>query len=227
MKLTEENFRMLKATRFLASLKEEDAQLIAAEASLCRFDAGQVLFSEGTPATAFYVVLDGWVTLCRDNINGERTVIHLLGPGETFAEALILPGAHYPVTAEAASQLHVAKLETGRFRSLISSNPELALSIISGTFMQLKSLVDRIERDNGWSAQRRVASFLVSLCGNASAECSFTLPVEQQLIAARLSMSPATLSRTLNTLTPAGVFARRGCIVISDVARLRQLAEKD
>ncbi len=227
MTLSDSDFKHLQTARLFSSFKKEDVQLIAGAARVCTFEPGQLLFNEGEPAVAFFVVLSGWVILCRNNNKGERTVIHLTGPGESFGEALILPESQYPVSAEAASSLRVAKLATSRFRSLILQNPELALSLISGTFVQLKTLVDRIERDSGWSAQRRVASFLVSLCGKDKGQCSFVLPVEQQLIAARLSMSPATLSRTLAALAAVGVHASRGRIVINDVAELRRLATRD
>ena len=83
MALRESDIKTLRSAKFLAALKEKDLQSIAAHASVSTLEPGQALFHEGEPANAFYVVLEGWATLCRDHTNGERTVIHLVGPGES------------------------------------------------------------------------------------------------------------------------------------------------
>lgn len=217
----------LRTAKIFAGLSESDFRRVGGEPRLITLSPGQSLFEEGEQAQWFFVVLEGWVTLFRDRPDGARTVIHLFGPGESFAEALILPDSRYPVSAEAASGLRIAKFETARFRAFVSANPHLALSIIAATFRQLRNLVDQIEHQKGWSPRRRVASFLVRMCRPADGSCRFDLPVEQRLIAARLSMTPATLSRTLSRLADLGVDARRGQITVRDVERLSRFANGD
>jgi CRP-like cAMP-binding protein len=50
------------------------------------------------------------------------------------------------------------------------------------------------------------------------------LPLDKAMIAARLGMQPETLSRALARPRAAGVVSSGGYIVVSDVARLRQVA---
>lgn len=217
--------RLLRETTIFASLKDSDFEAIIADLRIVSISSGQSLFVEGTPAEAFYVVLDGWIVLSRDQPNGDSAVIHVFGPGESFAEALILPDTVYPVSAEAASDVRVAQFDTRKFRDLFTTNPQLGLAVVSATFRQLRNLVDHIEEIKTWSTRRRVAGILLKLCRHAGGSRNFALPMEQRLIAARLSITPSTLSRTLGDLREQGIRARRGRIEIECVDRLAHFVE--
>lgn len=221
------DFERLRGATFLAGLPEEELEAFASKVEVVTLSAGETLFHQGDPATAFYFVLDGWVALFRDGSDGERTAIHLVGPQDSFAEAVLARESRYPVSAEAATALRVARISTARYRALIAQSPELALSIIAAVFAKLRHLVARIEQDQEWSPQRRVAAFLHRICTSNGGTCRFELPVEQRYIAARLSMTPATLSRALSDLAAVGVEAKRRKIVIADVRRLARFVNHD
>jgi CRP/FNR family transcriptional regulator, dissimilatory nitrate respiration regulator len=220
MRQRRDDQHVLRQCRLFAGLAPNEFERLTRDYRVLALSAGRALFEQGSPADAFFVVLEGWVVLFRDQANGNRVVIHLFGPGDSFAEALILPHATYPASAEAACPLRVARFETKAFRTSIMHSPGLALAVIAGTFKQLHALVDRIEHSSEWSPRRRVGAFLLKMCCSNEATCRFELPVEQRLIAARLSMTPSTFSRTLAKLRTLGVEARRGQILIQDVQRL-------
>jgi len=223
MGLTDADQRTLRECRLFTALDENDFNLLVQHHRVVELASGQPLFHQGGPAEAFFVVLEGWVVLFRDQANGNRVVIHLFGPGESFAEALIsADDVLYPVSAEAASRLRVVRFDIRTFRDHIAQSPRLALAVIAAVFKQLRGLVDQIEHHSEWSPRRRIAGFLLRMCRRDSGSSRFELPVEQQLIAARLSMTPWTFSRELGRLGEFGVEARRGQIVIHDTARLAQ-----
>ncbi|MBP2229499.1 CRP-like cAMP-binding protein [Azospirillum agricola] len=224
-----EDWRKIRAASVFASLGDGDFRLIAREPRCDARLEGQSLFFQDEPADAFFVVLDGWAVLSRDTSEGVRTVIKIVGPGESFAEALIAEGARYPVGAEAASPLlRVARFETARLRALVAANPGLGLSIVAATFRQMQRLVEQIEHLKSWTIERRVAAMLLQMCGDCPANrangpsdgCRFELPIGQTLIAARLAITPSTLSRTLKGMKALGVEARRGHIAIRERDRL-------
>lgn len=221
------DLEMLRGALFLAGLPESEFQKFASETPIVTVPAGCSLFHQGGPAKAFYFVLDGWAAIFREGDDGERTAIHLVGPGESFAEAMLVPEARYPVSAEAATDLRAARIDTAQFRSLITRSPELALSIIAVVFGKLRHLVSRIEQDQEWSPQRRIAAFLHRICGDKNGTCHFELPLEQRYIAARLSMTPATFSRGLADLAGVGVEARRRKITVRDVGRLAKFVNRN
>ena len=224
-RLLSEDWSKIRKASMFASMREEDFRRIAANPRCETYRKGQTLFFEGEEARAFYLVLEGWVLLSRDRSDGTRTVIKLLGPGESFAEALVGETDHYPVSAEAAAGLRVACFDCAAFRALMMANPGLSLSMIAATFRQMRQLLDQIEHLKSWPAERRVANLLLDIGGNAGpGRHSFTLPVEQTLLAARLSISPPTFSRILKKLAHLGVEAKYGRITIHDRERLAAFA---
>ena len=56
----------------------------------------ETLFRQGDPATAFFIVIDGWIKLYRITISGEETVLNVLTRGGSYAEAHALTGALLP-----------------------------------------------------------------------------------------------------------------------------------
>lgn len=217
--------RFLRSTSVFASLNERDFESVSAISRKAVFLGGQDLFQQGQPATAFFVVLEGWAMLLRDQSDGTRTVIKIVGPGESFAEAMLTPGARYPVSAEAASDITLARVDTERFRTLVLDNPGLGLSIIAATFRHLRLLVDQIEHLKSWPIERRLAGMLLQMCNPRQGPCTFDLPIRQHLLAARLAVTPPTLSRTFRKLAPWGVTARRGRITIRDPACLTRFVD--
>lgn len=212
---------------FFAAIDTSCADSTSRGLSVVSLQAGQMLFLESEIASAFYFVLKGWIALFREQESGTRAAIHLLGPNESFGEALLQEGSRYPVSAEAATCVDLVRIDSRKFREQVLAEPQLALAIVEATFIKNKRLVDRILQDQTWSPQRRIAAFLCRFCTETSGCCKFALPVEQRFIAARLSMSPSTFSRSLAELASIGVVARRGQITISDPSRLRRFVSPE
>lgn len=223
-----EDWKKIRQASVFSSLEDGDFRLLAGTPPCESYDKGQTLFFQNDPASAFFVVLEGWLLLLRDKSDGTRTIIKLVGPGQSFAEVLITEGALYPVSAEAASFVRVARFDAEKFRALIAVTPHLGLSMIAATFRQMSRMFDQIEHLKSWSIERRVAEVLLQICGSSSQESRcFTLPIEQTLIAARLAITPSTLSRVLKKMGPLGVEARYGRITINDVRRLSDFVTGD
>ena len=75
------------------------------------------------PATAFFIVIDGWVKLYRSTPSGDETVIDILTKGESFAEAVALTGNRYLATAEAVSDARVARIPADHIVRCIRAIP--------------------------------------------------------------------------------------------------------
>lgn len=167
------------------------------------------------------------MVLLRDDAGGNRSVIDLVGKGESFAEALVAPAAIYPVSTRAASDVRLARFDTETVRAMFVANPQLPLSIILSLLGRLHRLVQRIERDSTGSTQRCIDGFLASLCKAEAGPCQLALPVEKRLIAALLSMTPATFFRALSDLSRQGARAHRGRVTIEDAGRLFRFPKGD
>jgi CRP-like cAMP-binding protein len=84
-------------------------QRLLASSHVDECESGQLLFDRGQPAQYFFIVLDGQVNLVLYSKAGEEKIVDILGPGNSFAEAVMFmesPG--YPVSAVAAMKSQVA-----------------------------------------------------------------------------------------------------------------------
>lgn len=226
MTLNMADWNRLRSARLFASLGEDEFRAIVGTPRIEQLAENRTLFLQGTPAAAFFVVLEGWIVLTRRQADGERAVVRLVGPGESFAEALIVQGARYPVSAEAATPVRLMRIDCAAVRTLVAENPRIALAVVAACHLQMHELIEQIEHIKTWSARRRLACFILNAVGTREGAAQITLPVDRGLIAARLGMTPSTLSRTLAALEPLGVVVDGRQIAIADVSALASFVDR-
>ena len=182
------------------------------------------LFLQGEPATRCFVVLAGWVRLYRQAAQGHEVTIALFGRGESFAEAVVLQTMAFPVSAEviADSRLLVIPAE-GILRHLRGST-ELCFKVMAAMARRLQDLVVQLEAVASRPSLQRLAQFLLRLCPGDSGACRIELPLDKNLIAARLGMQPETFSRGLAKLRRAGVESDGAHLWVTSVPHLRAIA---
>lgn len=224
MSITLKDWQILRNARLFAQLNDETFQDVVGTPKSKSFAKGDQLFHKGEPAREFFLILEGWVLLYRDQPNGEKAVVQIFGPHETFAEGLLTPNSVYPVSAQMVSEARILCFDIADFRTKIATNPQLALSLVSACYHQMHQLVGQIERMKSWSARRRVAEFLIRLTEQRNGEALIELPLENKLVAARLSMTPSTFSRTLTKLRFLGVSIEGRNIHVSNMETLAQFA---
>src|SRR5262245_10090344 len=164
-------------------LKPETIRRVVAAATVLALDPHEVLFRQGDPATAFFIVVEGWIKLYRITFSGEETVIHVLTDGESFAEAVAFTGARYPATAEAVSAARVVRIPADHVVRCIREDPDIALAMIASTSQHLHHLVQQVEQLKAQSGVQRVAEFLTSLCAVEQGPAMIALPYDKVLIA--------------------------------------------
>ncbi|MCC6948404.1 MAG: Crp/Fnr family transcriptional regulator [Bradyrhizobiaceae bacterium] len=223
-KLTIGDLQIISRTAVFRGLKPETVEHIISPAVGVMLKEHEPLFRQGEPATAFFIMLDGWVKLYRITLSGEETVIHVLTKGDSFAEAVAFTGNRYPATAEAVSDARVVRIPADHIVRCIRESPDIALAMIASTSQHLHHLVQHVEQLKAQSGVQRVAEFLVSLAPVDQGRYEISLPYDKVLIAARLGLKPESLSRAFAKLRSVGVAVHAAHVEISDVAKLRQLA---
>ena len=83
------------------TLRSDLLDQVVATARPVSFEARQRIFYAGEKARAFYSVRSGSVKLFRLAPDGREQIVHIIQPGQNFAEAAVLSLGMYPVTAEA------------------------------------------------------------------------------------------------------------------------------
>jgi len=222
--MTSDDWELIRATPLFGAMSRDAAFSLVGDEAPQHFEKGATLFRQGESATSFFVLLDGWVKLFRITPDGDEVVVGVFRRGETFAEAAMFLGGHYPVTAEAVTDGRLLRVNGKTLRHRIREQPDFALSMLASASHHLKALIEQIEQIKVMTAPQRVADFLLRLCPCKQGECTVELPYEKALIASRLGMKPGSLSRALAALRSQGVGVDRDHVSIADVERLAKYA---
>ena len=224
-----ENHRQIaKSSLLLKTIPESLQNKLLTHATPIDFRRGATIFLQGELSKSIYIVLEGWVKLYRITPNGAEAVVGTFTKGNSFGEAVAFRKDTYPVSAEAATDCTVLRVDAASVLGLIESDPTVAIAVLSATFAHLHSLVAQIEALQARTGAQRVAEFLLELCDDeATGTQNVTLPYDKVLIAGRLGMKPESLSRAFAKLKKYGVRIKQNLAQIEDIETLHDFAEED
>ena len=93
------------------------------------YAAGQPVFEEGDPASAFYIIQSGEVEVTRLGLAAGR-VTERLGPGEFFGVMSVILGEQHRSGAVAISEVRVLELAAKTLESMCIERPEISLRML-------------------------------------------------------------------------------------------------
>jgi len=213
----------IRGHHLFAGLSPTQMQRLLASSHVDECESGQLLFDRGQPAQHFFVVLDGQVNLVLYSKAGEEKIVDILGPGNSFAEAVMFmesPG--YPVSAVAAMKSRVARFSSREYLAILKESPETCLRMLGHVSQRLHMRIREIEYLTLESATHRLVRHLESrLPPDETGATEITLQESRQELASRLSMKPETLSRILRHLSDEGSIVVQGRVLqVPDRKRL-------
>lgn len=203
---------------------------IASQCTARTLRAGETIFHEGDPATAFFVVIEGGAVLYRANDDGKRQVMNRVRPGQTFAEAAALTMRIYPATAEAThTPTELLAIDTTNLLCELEREPKLAAAMIGSLSAWLRRMVERVDELSAASAGARLARHLLRLpASGKGARLRIELPMAKKDLAEHLAITPETLSRLLKRWSDRGLIDNEGkVLVVLDPELLETIATGD
>ena len=93
--------RYLSVLPLFTDLNRPELERLALGCQLRRLSRGDTVFRVGEPCEEFHVTVTGQVKLFAISPAGQEKVIELVGPGNSFAEALMFTGKPYIVNSQA------------------------------------------------------------------------------------------------------------------------------
>jgi CRP-like cAMP-binding protein len=214
----------------LPLFQELAPEQIAALESACRerrLAKGEMLFQKGDLPKGFFVVVFGQIKLAFPSSQGNEKVVQILGPRQSFGEAVMFLDRPCPVFAEGLVDSLLLHIGSAPVFELLERDPSFARRMLAGLSMRLHSLVEDVETYSLRSSAQRVVGYLLQHCPQQEGPCEgsfeISLPTSKQVIASRLNLTPETLSRIFHDLSANGLIGVSGKqITINDVKRLRE-----
>ena len=216
----------IRAHHLFAGLAPQQLQRLLASAHIEDVHAGQVMFDRGQPARHFYLVVEGQVNLVLYSRTGEEKIVDILGPGQSFAEAVMfMSGPVYPVSSVTAAPSRVARFSSTEYVAMLRESPETCLRMLGHLSQRLHMRIREIEYLTLESATHRLVRMIESRMNpGEDGPTEVQLQESRQEIASRLSMKPETLSRILRHLSDSGAIEVHGRhLVVPSRAKLASI----
>lgn len=217
--------RFLAVLPLFSDLSPAELSRVAEGCQVRRLTRGETIFRYGEPCEEFHVVVMGQVKLFAISPAGQEKVIELVGPGSSFAEALMFTGKPYILNAQALVTTLLLTVSKHSMLVEIERDPRFSLRMLAGISRRLHGLVHDIESGALHSGMQRVIGYL--LREHQVEDCStgevytVSLPVSKATIASRLSLTPEYFSKVLHELEAEKLIEiDKRDIRITDVPRL-------
>ncbi len=221
---------MIDRKSFVASsalfggLPEEQLDKIVRISQEKHYERQEAIFFEGDKAAGFFLVAEGKVKVFKMSPAGKEFILHIFGPGEAIAEALVFHGHPLPANAEALSASTMLFFPRSDFVRLVESTPSLALNMLALLSQRLRQFAAQIESLSLQEVPVRLARHLLFLAGEQGGVETVALDIPKGQLASLLGTIPETLSRVFARMSDQGLIRVEGRhIHLLDPAGLRDL----
>jgi len=202
-----------------SEMSREEIDRVAAFTLACRVAKGEAVFHAGDPCTGVHIVVYGQVKLGFNSPQGGEKVVEIIGPGQSFGEALMFLEKPYIVFAHALHDTMLLHVARHCVFSELARDPAFSRKMLSGLSRRLHSLVKDVEAYSLRSSAERVIGYLLR---DEDALAEVELSAGKSVVASRLNMTPEHFSRVLHELSAAGLIDVDGRTVhIRDLEGLR------
>jgi CRP-like cAMP-binding protein len=191
----------------------------------------QVIFGEGTPSTALYLVCHGAVKLYHSDRFGRDHILEVAGPGALLGELSLDDGDLMSVSAEALGEAQVSVLPRERLAAFVQRHPETAVRFLAALSRELAMARRKVRELALKGAESRLASLLLQLAraeGELVKGRRLHLRYTRRELAEMIGVTTETAIRMLAVLKRKGAIATdKRDVVIADLEGLMRIAQHD
>ncbi|HUC60399.1 MAG TPA: cyclic nucleotide-binding domain-containing protein [Alphaproteobacteria bacterium] len=222
-----EDFDKLHSVPLFQDLTEATLRELVKAAFLQRFPVQTILFRQGDLPDFLHILLEGSVQLTATSPERREAVVDILDSIEAFMPAAVLTGTPYLVTAKVVHPARILMLPARALRESVARDGSLSLAMIASLSRQYRTMLKQIKDLKLRTSTQRLGCYLMALAVQNGTDGTVDLPHDKRLIAARLGMTPESLSRAFSALRKFGVEVRGHTIRINDAVRLNQFCMPD
>ncbi len=129
---------LLRRVEIFRLLEDEQLRQLRVLLRQQHFQAGESIFLQGDPGDCLYIILDGYVRIYLLSLDGREVTFRVYGSGEAFGEFAVLDGKPRSADARVAEDARLAVLSREHFLSFVSSNPNVALEMLTALTNRLR-----------------------------------------------------------------------------------------
>ena len=183
----------------------------------------QVILMEQDWGESLFVIRDGLAKVRTYTADGDEVIMSLLGQGDVFGEMAVVDGASRSADVVALTPLHLIKMRSAPFASLLGQLAPFALALARLEAGRLRDLNQRFALQSA-DATTRLLDGLAYLARKSSGGQDLQAelpPLAQREIALLAGLARETASRTLSKLRSRGTITEQnGRLRLADLKPL-------
>ena len=223
-----ENLRYLQKVPLFHGLSEDQLLEISRLLFERSYNKGRIIFMEGEPGEAVYILKAGFIKLTKRLEDGREHILHFVNPGEVFAEVVLFGGGNYPATAEDQEASVVGVLRNQDIERLLSSHPNMAVEMLRIMSKRLRTAQEKIMNLALHDTSRRLAFTLLKMAEDHGVThprgTLINFSLTNQEFANLTGTSRETVNRMLNSFKRAGAIdIERQQIILTNKNKLEDL----
>ncbi|MCM2372368.1 Crp/Fnr family transcriptional regulator [Aporhodopirellula aestuarii] len=215
---------VIRASELLGGLDDCHQSALAAISLTMEFPQDHRVMSQDQECPGIYLVDSGLVRVFRVGPRGQQHVLHLCGPGQSFAEVAAFGHFPLPANATAVQRTRCVLIPIDALHRELASNHELCRQMLTSMSLWVRHFVQMLDDIVLRDAMERVARLLCDVpCDRMG---RLKLPGPKKDIANHLNLTSETFSRVLRRLNEQGVLdvdSERSIRVI-DAEQLAQIS---
>lgn len=223
------DFDVVRRAPLFSALDGEAGAALLHEMTSSRLERGDVLFREGDPGDALFVIGEGKVKLGRTSSDGRENLVAILGPGEMFGELSLFDPGPRTMTATAVAETQLMGLSNDSLTTLLSGRPEVAKSLLAALAKRLRRTNEHLADLVFTDVPGRVAKALLDLANRFGRPVEEGVMVSHDLTQEELAQLVGASRETVNKAL--ADFATRGwlklearAVLLIDLDRLKHRA---
>lgn len=173
---------LLRQVQLFSQLPDAALEALAGSIGQRRVTAGEVLFHQGEAGVECFVILSGELEVLT-YVGGDELRLDVYSPGQLIGEMALIDRSPRSATVRALAEADLIVLGEDAFKTLLSSNPELAMTMLRSGTARVRNTNQRMIGD----LERKNAELLAAYrkLQAAQAELIRLNRIEEELAVAR------------------------------------------
>jgi CRP-like cAMP-binding protein len=198
---------VLAGTDFFAEADDGVLDMVAAAGTERQLVRGDILFEEGDPPDALYVVLKGRIAIAIANpIDRRESVVALMEPGDLFGDLGLIDDRPRSAMARALEPSAVLQIPFEPVLRMFDEHPKMLWNVTRMLAQRLRAMDEALADSVFLDVTGRTAKRLLEL---ADGRDQFTLPVTQEELAGMVGASRERVNKAIASFIRLGWLEQR------------------
>lgn len=221
----QEFIELIRKVPLFKELGTDSISDVAAVSHLRSLSKGKILFQQGDPANAFFVVQSGSILLTLSTPDGRELVINEMQEGDSFGELSLLTGQPRSTGAVAKKPSRVIWVPRQRFLRELEAEPQLMRQVLETTAKRLQVSSSREGALAFLDSSARLAKTILDLHQKSGEGMEIT--ISQEELGQRVGLTRQTVAKSLADWRRKGwVLTKRGKIELLNLEAIQDQVDE-